>query len=342
MNERISEPLNERPTDKLADLLTLQLSNFCNRGPVMNMPKYKVLLKVAVIILLALSLGGLAFLAIAPGTIQAQGGSSGSGSLVVTDVVYIDTDRYAITQAISAGSVTIPFSTGLNIAVGDEILIITMQGPTATVVGTYETTTVEAVSATVMTLTNPLTNSYDGTLFKVMVQRVPSYTTVTVEDGGTLTAHPWDGATGGIVFFRALTVTVEGGGKIDVSGKGYRGGVSDHTVRYSDQGESYPGEGQQSQLINAGGGGGGNTENIPNGAYWATGGGGGGYGNNGQPGTTKSGPGLSGHKSSLPKTPSSSLSSALGSTIIEPLLRTASGSPALLQIKRHVRVPDDV
>ena len=163
--------------------------------------------------------GLLSLLALPALPVQAQGGSTGAdGDKVITDTVYIDTARYAITESLASGNVTLPFSDGVNIEAGDEILIINMQGNDA---GVYETAVVSDKTTSVLTLTAGLTHSYDGTTDKVMVQRVPNYSDVRVEDGGTLTAHAWDGETGGVIFLRAVTVTVESGGTISADGLGY-------------------------------------------------------------------------------------------------------------------------
>ncbi|MEK7327831.1 MAG: hypothetical protein AAB217_21510, partial [Chloroflexota bacterium] len=173
---------------------------------------------------------------------------------------------------------------------GDEVLVISMQFMQA---GLYETAYVSDVQPSSLTLTTNLVRVYN-TGGPVLVQRVPHFTTITVQAGGSLTAHPWDGQTGGVVFFRADSVVVEAGGKIEVSCIVYRGGAPSGATQYSYQGESYWFDSEQDRLANNGGGGGGNTENIPDGSYWATGGGGGGYGSVGQSGTAKSGPGLPG------------------------------------------------
>ena len=65
----------------------------------------------------------------------------------------------------------------------------------------------EVVSG-VLTVTVPLTNVYQAPTNTVMVQRIPHYNQVRVENGGRLTAHAWDGQTGGVLFFRAVTLTV--------------------------------------------------------------------------------------------------------------------------------------
>jgi len=57
------------------------------------------------------------------------------------------------------------------------------------------------------------------------VVRVPQYSDVTIT--GTVTALPWDGASGGIVAIdSAANLAFAGGGGIDVKGLGFRGGAA--------------------------------------------------------------------------------------------------------------------
>jgi hypothetical protein len=74
-------------------------------------------------------------------------------------------------------------------------------------------------------VTQPLSNNYaTGEGNKAQVVRVDEVTTVQVETLGRLTAHAWDGKTGGIMAFLATAVVeVANGASVDVDGIGYRG-----------------------------------------------------------------------------------------------------------------------
>ena len=130
------------------------------------------------------------------------------------------------TSVISAGGNIIEVVDASFLGSGDEVLIITMIDSNLNLdentAGTFETKIIESKNENTLILTEPLENSYatdDDQVHQVV--DVPNYTDVTVD--GTLSAHAWDGATGGILFFRATgTVTVNG--NIDASEKGYRGG----------------------------------------------------------------------------------------------------------------------
>lgn len=91
--------------------------------------------------------------------------------------------------------------------------------------GRFEITRISKITGNILVLSSPL--SHEGSVTyhpegKVQVVRIPSYYDATVPVNEVLTALPWDGNKGGIV---ALMVrhcfTLEG--KIDVSGKGFRG-----------------------------------------------------------------------------------------------------------------------
>ncbi|KAJ5076979.1 bonus isoform c-related [Anaeramoeba ignava] len=101
--------------------------------------------------------------------------------------------------------------------------------------------------------------------------------TFVVKSGAVLTVKPWDGKSGGVLKILARSkIIIEKGGKIDLSGKGYRGGpaVFQATNGKAKQGESYEGQGSDLQEANKGGGGAG----LGTGQFGGYGGGGGGYG----------------------------------------------------------------
>lgn len=189
------------------------------------------------------------------------------------------------------------------IAAGDELLIINLQGidGDSADAGKYEFVEVSSVTSSVITFTRALINDYDGTTAsnqKVVVQRVPNYTTVSISSGGTLTASAWDGLTTtptgaagyltGIVAFRATgAVTVSSGGSISASSLGYRGGAGGDSfpVDGGDNGESYEGsngEGGNGATGETKGGGRGSdgATTSPNNGAVRTGGGGGGSASN--------------------------------------------------------------
>jgi hypothetical protein len=142
-------------------------------------------------------------------------------------------------------------------------MLITLQGTSDDYsgVGNYETAIVSEVSGSTVTLSTSLVNDYDGTNNKVILQRVPNYTTVTVNSGAEMTAPSWDGDSGGVIFFKATgAVTING--EINADGLGYRGGT-DNTG-----GETFGGynSGNSGKDGDMGGGGGGNsgTEHASN------------------------------------------------------------------------------
>ena len=202
-------------------------------------------------------------LALAPtGTFNLNTNLTGSRS-------YADGIAYRVVAPADAASSVTRFNgadtLSNGIAAGDEVLLIHMQGAAGDFAdkGNYEFLEVQSVSASTITFTTSTTKSYDGTTAsnqKVVVQRVPNYTSVTLDSTDSLTASAWDGLvttpTGtagyltGIVVFRATgTVDVGAGTSIDVDGLGYQGGaggignVNDGvTADGGDNGESYDGK----------------------------------------------------------------------------------------------------
>jgi uncharacterized repeat protein (TIGR01451 family) len=129
------------------------------------------------------------------------------------------------------------------LAVGTEVILYQAQGDT---VGNYEFATIQAINGGVLVVDHPLAHSYtNDSIHKAFVMKVPHFRNVSIANAAVLTAPAWDGISGGLLVFRASgTVTIAVGGKIDMAGKGYRGGAGSHRCAgqaYS--GESYNGTG---------------------------------------------------------------------------------------------------
>lgn len=192
-------------------------------------------------------------------------GTGVDGNLVVgsSQTVYTDNVRSAISVTASANQNQIQSADATGFSVDREVLIVQMQGAD---VGTYEFGVITAINSNTITLQGNIDNTYaaDGNS-KAQVLQVPHYNTITIQSGGVLTAHAWDGSTGGIVAFRASdSVHVESGGEISLVGLGYRGGDGGYGGAASQlngiQGEGTNGTGTRSTAENAGGGGGGEAD----------------------------------------------------------------------------------
>lgn len=227
-------------------------------------------------------------LSVTSGTFNINTQTNGYGGRTQADAV-----NFSTTGTISAGATTITLSTTpTGLASGDEILIINLQGSTGdnTNVGNCETRKITGIASNTLTLEAALTRTFgDSSTQKIMVQRIPNYTDVTVSSGATLTAAAYDGTKNGVLFFRASgTVTVQG--TVDMKGKGYRGGNTGGTKEpYSAGYTPYAGEsyhrGVYQPIYNTnhlGGGSGGVASNNEG----MTGGFGGGYGTGGSNGVT--------------------------------------------------------
>ena len=148
------------------------------------------------------------------------------GNLLVTATSYTDDVRTAVAGTNTAGSTFLSVASASGFSIGDEVLVITMIDATGNgaLAGQYETRTIEGISGTALTLDSGLLHTYSqSTANRHQVIRIPHWKDVTLA-GGTLTCHPWDGTTGGVLMFRASgNLTSSSGGVIDVSGKGFRG-----------------------------------------------------------------------------------------------------------------------
>jgi hypothetical protein len=136
-----------------------------------------------------------------------------------------------------AGSTTLRVLAAAGFAADDEVLLISSKGSTA---GRYEIRRIARVSGTTLTLESPLQNAYNhGSGIDItQVIRVPQYNTVNVT--GRITARAWNGSTGGVVVFRARSLTNTG--NIDVNSVGFRfGRANGCSAGYGFRGESYNG-----------------------------------------------------------------------------------------------------
>ena len=176
-----------------------------------------------------------------------NGGSGSDGAIVVTSNKNVNTDvlavgrtcadaiSYALT-ALNDTSATLQSTPSAGcLAQGDEIVLINLQGTPANHpnVGNTEFLRVKSVANNVVVFNSSKTRFYgDGVLNdqnigttsshqRVLLQRVPNYTKVTINSGATLTAEAWNGTTGGLLCFRSSD-TVRINGSLDMNAKGYR------------------------------------------------------------------------------------------------------------------------
>jgi len=241
-------------------------------------------------------------------------GADGTG-VVTSATVYLDTTsisgrscadavNYNVANggltSTSATLTTTPSAGCLN--PGDEVLLINLQGTSSSTVnvGNYETLRVLSVSSNTVNFTTSKKyyygdNATDDTNIgitsgtqRVMLQRVPNYTNVTIPVGDDLVTTGWNSTTkGGVVFFRA-TGTVSIAGQINMSNAGYTLGAS-AAKTYGNQGEGTAGNPQAGSSSNVGNGGGGGAGNGScSGTLCASGGGGGGNSVAGTTGTNGS------------------------------------------------------
>ncbi len=169
------------------------------------------------------------------------------GAKIVSALNTVVNDYTSLSSAATAGSSSIQVSNNnlssgfpSALATGDLIFIIQVQGaaistaddPTNGTITSYNTcgnnefAEVSSVSGSnTITLTCPLQKNYSSS-GRTVVVRVPRYSTLTVNGGASITCPAWNGTTGGIVAIEVMGSTIiNGGGSIDVSGKGFRGGA---------------------------------------------------------------------------------------------------------------------
>jgi ribosomal 30S subunit maturation factor RimM len=213
-------------------------------------------------------------------------------------------NNYAAVTQISNSKLFVTVADATGFKKDDQVLFIQMQGAEIDTTNTtsygkvkdlrgagdYEYAVIEGISGNTITFTKPLAGENYNINGKIQVVTVPEYAKAIVRD--SLTCAPWNGTTGGILALSASCISLEG--KIDVSGKGFRGGsymvdpcnpesssslYATSSTCFARKGEGIAGFGAGDNLFGRGapanGGGGGNSHN----------GGGGGGSNYGQGGT---------------------------------------------------------
>jgi hypothetical protein len=143
---------------------------------------------------------------------------------------YADAVAYTVT---SVGSTSIQTSSTPNgIGIEDEVLLITLQGSPGNYdnVGNYETFRVQNVNSSTITFTSSKTKLYGqngGDIIgshKIIIQRIPNYNNLTINNGVTYTTSAWNGSALGVIFFRVKN-TLTNNGIINTTGLGFRGGL---------------------------------------------------------------------------------------------------------------------
>jgi hypothetical protein len=202
-----------------------------------------------------------------PVSIFAQQGVHGPRTITAANTIV--NEYTAVTANITAGSTTITVANSAlnangrftgNLAAGDLIMIyqpvgaiirnqfdVTSSDTTWGRIdpgnyygcGRYELAQVRSVpTSTTIELDCGTTYDYfatGGTPRKVMVIRVPRWTTLTVNAGGVLTCDDWNGTTGGVLAVEVQgNMVVNAGGSVDATGRGFRGGslVGDNATAF--------------------------------------------------------------------------------------------------------------
>lgn len=247
-------------------------------------------------------------------TVNAQRGKDGaktvSGTEVVNAYTMLTIDATAGDTSITVTNSTLATNFTSNLSAGDLIMIYQLQGASVedslTVpafpnsskfhatwgritnynnAGNYEFVQVKDVpNGTTIVFDCALQRNYTAT-GKVLIIRVPRYTSLTVNSSGILTTTAWDGSSGGVLAVEVNgTTTIAAGGLIDVNGLGFRGGIVETSstnggLRYADgnaaegaeKGEGIAGDqafyasslsGKFCRGAAANGGGGGNAHNA--------------------------------------------------------------------------------
>jgi len=248
-------------------------------------------------------------------------GDGADGAITLASSVNINTTNIASGRSCADGgdavnySVTSLASTSANLSVspsagclksGDEVMIINLQGVSGNYsnVGNYETIRISSVSGATVNFSRSKSYFYGNgvsddtnigtglTNQRVMMQRVPNYTDVTINNGATLSASAWNSVKGGVLAFKA-NGNININGTISTSNSGFSGGTGGGgSGYYVGQNNSQAANGQGPSGITGSliGGTGTSvcTPQLCGGAAGVSGGGGGGGGGHANSGSTGS------------------------------------------------------
>ncbi len=178
----------------------------------------------------------------------------------------------AVTAPVAFQATSVSVNDPSGFAVGDEILILQVQGGNA---GRHAFAHVASIAGNTLFTVEGINEAFfQSGSDTAQVVRVPQFTVVEVPAGTSIVPLDWDGSTGGVVAFRAAELNVTGA--IDASGSGFAGIPASGTNSvYGQQGAGMFVGGGLSSNPNAQGGGGGERNACD--TLWAGAGGGGGH-----------------------------------------------------------------
>ncbi|WP_159951932.1 T9SS type A sorting domain-containing protein [Polaribacter septentrionalilitoris] len=155
-------------------------------------------------------------------------------------------NTYKTVSAISGSNITLGNTTGL--AVDDPVMIIQMTGisgggntgGTDNGAGNFHIAKITGVfGATGITIDRPVVKTFSPATEKVQLVKIARYTSdVTV--AGTITAQPWNGSTGGIIFIDACQNDITLNADISASGTGFFGRNTNGNEASNGCGEALP------------------------------------------------------------------------------------------------------
>ncbi|MCB9594014.1 MAG: hypothetical protein H6719_14870 [Sandaracinaceae bacterium] len=214
-------------------------------------------------------------------TVPSAGDGSDGDLGISADAVFDATTRAPGFAAASIAGDRVELTADpIGLAAGDDVLVLDARGAPGACdeVGHYEVARVASITGRELALAAPLAGTY-GAGHAILVQRIPRFGRVELTGPSTLAPRAWDGATGGVIAFRARELIVGGEAVLGAPGRGFRGGLgwTSDGRRSGRRGASRCGDPQdESTMPNDGGGGGGRFVDPGDGC--GQGGGGGGYG----------------------------------------------------------------
>ena len=148
-------------------------------------------------------------------------GNGSNGSIKVLDgaTYYTDDVRAVVTGFVGPDVISIPISSVGSFKKDSIVLIIGMTNCEVTT-RNWEFNKIKEVNETLLTLVYPV-NIY----LNPQIIQIKQFSDITINVGGVLTCHPWDGSTGGVISFM-VNDSLKIHGLIEANGKGFETGIA--------------------------------------------------------------------------------------------------------------------
>lgn len=141
----------------------------------------------------------------------------------------------ASSRVTSMGTDYVVLLSSSGFSAGDDAFLINLKGYSTAYsnVGAFEMFEIDSINSNVVYFTRDITKTFgqssnsDLTGQIVVLQKILQYNDLTINNGGEISSDGFDGSTGGVLIIKVNdTLTINSGGNINMTAKGYSGGTT--------------------------------------------------------------------------------------------------------------------